>query len=79
LRRLHNKEFHNLYALSNIVRVIKSRKMRWGPHVPQIEEMRNTYKIMVTKLERKRPLEDPCIDRKIMLECIYLSKEIGWD
>jgi hypothetical protein len=35
-RRLHNKELHNLYTLSNIIRVIKSRRMRWAGQVAQM-------------------------------------------
>jgi hypothetical protein len=38
-RRLHNEELHNLYASSNIVRVIKSRMIRWERHVAQMGEM----------------------------------------
>jgi hypothetical protein len=41
-RRLHNEELHNLYASSNIIRVIKSRRMRWAGHVPNIGEIRST-------------------------------------
>jgi hypothetical protein len=55
-RRLHNEELHNLYASTNIIRVIKSRRMRWAGHVAHIGEIRNTYKILVGKPEGKRPL-----------------------
>jgi hypothetical protein len=51
---LHNEEFHNLYASPNIVRVIKSRRMRWVGHVVCIEEMRNAYKILVGRFRRGR-------------------------
>jgi hypothetical protein len=40
LRKLHNEELRNLYSLPNIVRVVKSRKMRWAGHVARIEEER---------------------------------------
>jgi hypothetical protein len=40
-RRLHNEELHNLYVLLNIIRVVKSRKMRWVGNVARIGEMRN--------------------------------------
>jgi hypothetical protein len=43
-RRLHNEEFHNLYTSLNIIRVIKSMRMRWAGHVALIGEMRNAYK-----------------------------------
>jgi hypothetical protein len=55
-RRLHNEELHNLDASPNIVRVIKSRKMRWMGHVARMREMINTYKILVGKPEGDRPL-----------------------
>jgi hypothetical protein len=46
-RRLNKEELHNLYASSNIVRVIKSRKTRFAGHVACMGEMRNAYKILV--------------------------------
>jgi hypothetical protein len=55
-RRLHNVELHNLYASTNVIRVIKSRKMRWAGHVAPMGEMRNAYKILIVKPEGKRPL-----------------------
>jgi hypothetical protein len=58
-RRLHNEELHNLYASPNIIRVIKSRIMRWAGHVTGIREMRNAYRILVRKPEGKRPLGRP--------------------
>jgi hypothetical protein len=58
-RRLHNEELHNLYASLNIIRVIRSRRMRWAGKVPRMGEMRNTYKILVGKPEGKRPLGRP--------------------
>jgi hypothetical protein len=44
-RRLHNEELRNLYASPNIIRVIKSEKMRWAGHVAHMGDMRNTYNI----------------------------------
>jgi hypothetical protein len=61
-RRLHNEELHNLYALPNIIEMIKSRSMRGAGHVTRMEEMRNAYSILVRKPEGKRQLERPrCI------------------
>jgi hypothetical protein len=48
-RRLHNKELHNLHSSPNIIRVIKSRGMRWVGYVAQMGEMRNAYNILVGK------------------------------
>jgi hypothetical protein len=52
-RRLHNEEFHNLYTLQNVVRVIRSRRMRQAGHVACIEVMRNLYKISIGKTFRE--------------------------
>jgi hypothetical protein len=59
-RRLHNKELHNLYASPDIIRVIKSKRMRWKKHVSHIGDMRNAYSILVGKPERKKPLGRTC-------------------
>jgi hypothetical protein len=55
-RRLPNEELHNLYASPDIVRVIKSRRMKWMGHVACIGEMRHAYLVLVRKPEGKRPL-----------------------
>jgi hypothetical protein len=44
-RKLHNNELHSLYSLPNIVRVIKSRRMRWAGHVARMEEGRGVYRV----------------------------------
>jgi len=58
-RRLHNEELCNLYASINIIRVIKSRRMRRVRHVASMGKMRNTYKILVGRPEGKRSLGRP--------------------
>jgi hypothetical protein len=58
-RRLHNEELPNLYASSNIIRVIKSRRTRSVELIARMGEMRNAYKILVGKPEGKRPLGRP--------------------
>jgi hypothetical protein len=50
-RRLHNDELHNLHILLRIIRVIKSRRMRWVGHLPHMGEMINAYRIFVGKPE----------------------------
>jgi hypothetical protein len=57
--KLHNEELHNLYSSPNIIRMIKSRRMRWAGHVARMGEKRNAYRILVGKLEGKRPLGRP--------------------
>jgi hypothetical protein len=58
-RKLHNKELHNLYSSPNIIRMIKSRRMRWAGHVARMGEKVNAYRISVGKQEGKRPLGRP--------------------
>jgi len=58
-RRLHNEELNDLYSSPNIVRVIKSRRMRWGGHVARMGEERGAYRVLVGKPEGKRPLGRP--------------------
>jgi hypothetical protein len=59
VERLLNGELHNLYSSPSIIRMIKSRRMGWAGYVAQMEENRNTYRILVGKLEGKRPLGRP--------------------
>ena len=58
-RRLHNEELSDLYSSPNIVRVIKSRRMRWAGHVACMGEERGVYRVLVQKPEGKRPLGRP--------------------
>jgi hypothetical protein len=81
-RRLHNEELHNLYTSPNIIRVIKSRRMRWMGNATRMGDIRNVYKNLVTKPEGMRQLLIPrCrwediirIDvKEIAWECMYCS------
>jgi hypothetical protein len=58
-RKLHNDELHSLYSSPNIVRVIKSRRMRWVGHVARIGDGRGVYRTLVGRAEDKRPLGRP--------------------
>jgi len=58
-RRLHNEELNDLYPSPNIVRVIKSRRMRWAGRMACMGEEREVYKVLVGKPEGKRPLGRP--------------------
>jgi len=58
-RKLHNVELNDRYSLPNIVRVIKSRRMRWAGHVARMGERRGVYRVLVGKSESKRPLGKP--------------------
>jgi hypothetical protein len=58
-RKLHNEELHNLYSSPSIIRIIKSRRMRWAGHVARMGEKRNVYRLLVGKPEGKRPIGRP--------------------
>jgi hypothetical protein len=58
-RRLHNEELNDLYSSPNIIRVIKSRRMRWAGHRARMGEGRGAYRIVVGRPEGRRPLGRP--------------------
>jgi hypothetical protein len=58
-RKLHNDELHSLYSSPKIVRVIKSRRMRWAEHVARMGEGKGVYRVLVGRPEGKRPLGRP--------------------
>jgi hypothetical protein len=58
-RRLHNEELNDLYSSPNIIRVIKSRRMRWAGHVARMGEKTVANRILVGKPEGRRPLGRP--------------------
>jgi hypothetical protein len=76
-RTLHNEELHNLYFLPNIIRLIKSRRMRWVVHVARMGQTRNAYRILVGKPEGKRRLGRR---RRRWVDNIKMDlRETGWD
>jgi hypothetical protein len=75
-RKLHNEKLHNLYFSQSIIRMIKSRRMRWAGHVARIGAKRNEYWILVGKLEGKRSRGSP---RCTWVDNIKMGlREIGW-
>jgi hypothetical protein len=58
-RKLYNGELHILYPSPDIIRQIKSRRMRWAGHVARMGEGRNVYRVLVGKPEGKTPLGRP--------------------
>jgi hypothetical protein len=76
-RKLHNEELHSLYSSPNIIRMTKSRRMRWAGHVARMGAKRNAYRILVGKPEGRRPLGRP---RRTWVDNIKMDlREIGWD
>jgi hypothetical protein len=75
-RGLHNEGLQNLCTSSNIIRVIKLRRMRWARHVTWMGEIRNVYGILVGKPEGKRPVGRP---RHVWEGNIRMDlREVGW-
>ncbi|KAJ4441688.1 hypothetical protein ANN_11546 [Periplaneta americana] len=58
-RKLHNAELHALFSSPDIIRNIKSRRLRWAEHVARMGESRNAYRVLVGRPEGKRPLKRP--------------------
>jgi hypothetical protein len=58
-RKLHNEELRDLYSSPSIIRIIKSRRIRWDGHVARMGEKRNAYRLLVGKPEGKKPLGRP--------------------
>jgi hypothetical protein len=75
-RKLYNEELRDLYSLPSIIRIMKSRTMRWAGHVARMREKRNTNMLLVEKPVGKRPLGRP---KRTWVDNIrmYLG-EIGW-
>ena len=58
-RKLHIEELNDLYSSSSIVRMIKSRRMRWAGHVVGMREGKGVYRVLVGNPDGKRPLGRP--------------------
>ena len=76
-RRLHNEELNDLYSSPNIVRMIKSRRMRWAGHVARMGEERGVYRVLVGKPEGRRPLGRPRCNGYIILGWISRRWDVG--
>jgi hypothetical protein len=59
MSKLHNEQLRDLYSSPSIIRIIKSRRMRWAWHVARMGEKRNAYRLLVGKPEGKGPLRRP--------------------
>jgi hypothetical protein len=75
-RKLHKEELRDLYSSPSIIRIIKSRRMRWAGHVARMGEKINAYRLLVGKPEGKKPLERP---RRRWVDNIKRDLgEVGW-
>ena len=77
-RKLHNEELNDLYCSPNIIRVIKSRRMRWAGHVARMGERRGLCRVLVGRPEGKSHLEEPDIDGSIILRWISKKWDVGF-
>jgi hypothetical protein len=74
-RKLHN-ELHDLYSSPSIIRIIKSRRMRWAGHVTRMGEKKNACRLLVGMPEGKRPLGRP---RRRWVDNVMMDLgEVGW-
>jgi hypothetical protein len=74
-RKLHHEELNDLYSSPNIVRVIKSRRMRWAGHVVRMGKGRGVYRVWWRNLRGRDHWRDPGIDGRITLRWIFRK----WD
>jgi hypothetical protein len=75
-RKLHNEELRDLYSSPSIIRIIKSRRMRWEGNVARMGKKKNTYRLLVGRTEGKRPLGRP---RRRWVDNIRMDLgEVGW-
>jgi hypothetical protein len=74
-RKLHYEELHNLYPSPSIIRMMKSRRIRWALHIACTREKKNAYRILVGEPEAKRPLGRPRHRREINIKMDL--REIG--
>jgi hypothetical protein len=81
-RKLHYEELNDLYSLPNIVRVVKSRRMRWAGHVARMGEERGCTGCWWGNLKERGRWEDPDVDGRIILRWMFRKLEgvvgTGW-
>ena len=75
--RLHNEELYNLCSSSNVIRTMKSRRMRWVGHVARVGDRRGTHRVLVGRSEAMRPLEKPCFKWEDNIKICL--QEAGWE
>ena len=76
-RKLHNEELKGLYSSPNIVRVIKSRRMRWAGHVARMGEGRGVYRVLVGNPRGRDGWGDPGVDGRIILRLMLRKWDVG--
>ena len=74
-RRLHSEELHELYCSPNIIRMIKSGRMRWAGNVARMGDRRSVYRVLVGDLSEGDHLEDLGVGGRIILKEMFKT----WD
>jgi hypothetical protein len=77
-RRIHNEELYDLYYYPNIIRVIKSRTMRWAGLLARMGNRRGAYRVLMGKHEGERPLGRSRRRRRIILKWIFKTRMGAW-
>ena len=77
VEKLHNEKLNDLYSSPSIVRVIKSRRMRWVGHVARMVERRNVYRVLVGNLKERDHVGDPRVNGRIILRWIFRKWDLG--
>jgi hypothetical protein len=75
-RKLHNEELHNLYSSPDMIRQVRSRRMRWAGHVARMGEDKKVYKVLVGKPEGRDHLEDQGVGGKMGSE--WILGRLAW-
>jgi hypothetical protein len=76
-RRLHNEELNDLYCSPNIMRVIKSRRMRWAGHVARVGEKRGVCNVLWRNLRERAYWGNLAVDGGIILRWIFRRNNVG--
>jgi hypothetical protein len=74
---MHNEELQVFYSSPIIIRIIKSRRMKWAGHVARMGEKRNAYRLFVRKPEGKRPIGRPRRRRIDYIKMDFVEIELG--
>jgi len=70
-RKLHSEELNDLYCSPNIVRVIKSRRMKWAVHVARTGDRRGVYRVWRGNLRERDHWGNPCVNGRIILRWVF--------